>query len=367
MERRVRVHGGFFIPDSDPPKEAHLELTTACNLNCKFCYRRSWDEKIGFMDERLFSRILEELRSFGVEDLWFSGWGEPVLHPMFEEFADRASKHFNLGMITNGTLLLEKMESIKRNFSWVFVSVDASDPETYKRIRVGSNLQTVGEGVRRLAKNGVEVWISTVLLRSTMEKLPNLVVWASEVGARGMLLSNLIATHPSIVDEQIHGKVQPEWTSEVMNKVRALSLIHHIRVVEPYFYYKTERRCPFVEERAFPITYDGKVAPCLFTLHDYRAWIDGKEVSVKQLVFGDLKEQRMRDIWWSPEYVTFRARVKLSVFPSCNDCLLWDGCHIATSNEFDCWGFSPTCSFCPYYRGVVQCPRSYVVRWIVGG
>ncbi len=364
---RVRVHGGFYIPDPDPPREAHVELTTSCNLNCEFCYRQSWSERIGFMSDELFDRVLRELSDVGVEDLWFSGWGEPTIHPRFEQFAVKAAKDFELGMITNGTTLLRKADVISRHFSWVFVSVDVTDPEIYRRIRVGSSFHVVERGIRELAsRDGVELWISTVLLKSTVNKLPNLIEWAADVGARGVLLSNLIATHPSIAHEQIHDKVQPDGISKIMEKVRTLSMLHHVRVIEPFFYYKTERRCPFIEERAFAITFDGKVVPCLFTLHDYRAWIDGKEVEVKQLAFGDLKERSLREIWWSPEYLSFRAKVRIADFPSCNDCLLWDGCHIANSNEFDCWGNSPTCSFCPYYRGAVQCPRSYVARWVIG-
>lgn len=365
--QRVRLHGGFYLPDPDPPQEVHVELTTSCNLNCKFCYRQSWDERIGLMQESLFYKIVGELEEIGVKKLWFSGWGEPTVHPKFEEFAKDTSNGFSLGMITNGTTLLRKIDTISRHFSWVFVSVDVTDPEIYRSIRVGSNFHVVDEGVRRLAElDGPEVWISTVLMRSTVKKLPDLIEWASEAGARGILISNLIATHPALAREQIYDKVQPDGISKIMEEVRTLSMIHHIRIIEPFFYYRTERRCPFIEEGAFAVTFDGKVVPCLFTLHNYRAWIDGREVEVKQLVFGDLRKERLRDIWWSPDYISFRARVKLAEYPSCNDCPLWEGCQIGESNEFDCWGNSPTCSFCPYYRGVVQCPRSYVTRWVVG-
>ncbi len=365
--REVRIHGGLYIPDPDPPKEAHVELTTSCNLNCKFCYRQSWNERIGFMSEELFYHILDELEGFGVRDLWFSGWGEPTIHPKFEEFTKEASKRFNLGMITNGTTLMRKADLVSEHFSWVFVSVDVTDPEMYRNLRVGSSFSVVEEGIREVGgRDGADLWISTVLMRSTVDKLPNLIEWASEVGARGVLLSNLIATHPALAGEQIHAKVQPEEITRVMERVRTLSMLHHVRIVEPFFYYRTERRCPFVEEGSFAITFDGKVVPCLFTLHDYRAWIDGREVEVKQLVFGDLEEKGIEEIWWSPEYVAFRARVKIADYPSCNDCLLWEGCQIADSNEYDCWGNSPTCSFCPYYRGTVQCPRSYIARWVIG-
>ncbi len=362
----VRVHGGIYIPDPDPPREAHLELTTACNLDCEFCYRRSWDEKLGYMSYRLFRKILEELEDMGVEDLWFDGWGEPTYHTRFEEMAKDASKHFNLGLVTNGTLAMKRMDAIRENFSWVFVSVDVANPDEYSKVRVGSDFSIIDTAVRELVRNGVAVWISSILMKSTLRDVLNLVEWASDVNVSGILLSNLIATDPRMTKEQLYSKLPPDEIPRIMFRVRNLAMLKAVRIIEPFFEYRTDRRCPFIEERAFAITYDGKVVPCLFTSHTFDAWVDGRRSEVKQISFGDLEKMRLRDIWWSEEYVSFRSKVRLVAYPSCNDCPFWEGCDIASSNEYDCWGNSPTCSFCPYYRGIINCPRSYIVRWIVG-
>jgi radical SAM protein with 4Fe4S-binding SPASM domain len=360
---RIRVKGGYFIPDLEAPKEAHIELTNECNLNCTICYRR-WFERSGFMDPNLFEKILSELKDMGVKSVWFDGFGEPTFHPKFEEFSNMASRDFELNLVTNGTIIGSKLKCISENFKNVFVSLEASDPLLYSRVR-GFEFEKLNDTLRSLVKEGARVWVSTVLLKGTYEALPSLVKWASELGIKGILTSNLIPTSEKMSEEKLYGRVEVDHISDIMREAWILATSSNMKLLAPSFYYRSDRWCPFVEGDSLAITYEGDVSPCLFALHDYRAWIEGKEVQVKQISFGNLRERSLREIWFSEDYVTFRSFVKLSNYPSCHDCPAWEGCQISESNEYDCWGNSPSCSFCPYYRGVVRCPTGHAVRGLL--
>lgn len=39
------------------PREVYVEPTTACNLECRTCVRRSWDEIEGFMEWPTFEAV----------------------------------------------------------------------------------------------------------------------------------------------------------------------------------------------------------------------------------------------------------------------------------------------------------------------
>ncbi|MEM3445930.1 MAG: SPASM domain-containing protein [Candidatus Korarchaeum sp.] len=356
---RVRVRGGFFVPDLRLPREVHLELTNECNLSCSFCYRRSWYPETGFMSPDLFGTLLMELKG-EVRSIWLDGFGEPTLHPEFEGLVKLASRDFDLNLVTNGTLLRDRVLPLADAFSNIFVSVESAIPERYRGIR-GSEVISVEEGIRAIAGR-TRVWLSSVLMRSTYRDLPSLVRWASELGVRGLLLSNVIPTSEEVDGERLYGAFEVDHVSEVLREAWLIATGSNMKLVVPSFRYKTERWCPFVERESLAISYDGKVSPCLFTLHGYVAWLDGKRVEVMQVSFGDLRKKPLMDIWFSEEYVTFRSLVRLSQYPSCNDCPAWDGCQISESNQYDCWGNSPSCSFCPYYRGIVQCPNDSTVR-----
>ena len=357
---RVRVRGGFFIPDLQLPAEAHVELTNECNLNCPICYRRSWSSGQGFMSLDLFEKLLGELKGLGTRSIWFDGFGEPTFHPEFTRFVEEAAEDFEVNLVTNGTLM-DKVEEVAGVISNVFVSVDSVNPSIYQWVR-GYDLRRIEEGIRVLVGEGAKVWLSSVLMRSSYLDLPSLAKWASGLGVRGLLVSNLIPTSSEMEGERLYGRSEVDHVSEVVREAWLIATGSNMKLSAPSFYYRAERWCPFVERDSLAVTYDGEITPCLFTLHNYKAWIDGKEVEVSQVSFGNLRKKSLREIWFSEEYVTFRSLVKLSQYPSCNDCTAWEGCQISESNLYDCWGNSPSCSFCPYYRGVIQCPNGSIVR-----
>jgi len=369
----IRLLGGMYIPDEEFPREVHIELTARCNLNCAFCYRQSWPGPFEDMDMDLFRRLVDELEELGVETVWLSGWGEPLFHPNFEEALDLIEGRFRIGIVSNGLLLERHAERIvEAGVDWVVLSIDSFQQDLYEVLRRGSRLQTVEAGMMRLdalrrerGRGGKPaIWISTIVMRSNYRDLPSHVERASRLGANGLLLSNLIPTTEEMAREAIYFGEALEDLQEVMHMARMRAIIENLRLVEPEFTYRTERSCPFINNRMLVVSWDGDVVPCLFALHDYYAWIDGREKLVKRISFGNMREGTLREIWDSPEYVKFRALVRLAQYPSCNDCQFKDSCDFAASNEVDCWGNSPSCAACPYYRRVVQCPYSSLLETV---
>jgi len=314
--------------------------------------------------------VLDQLESAGVSTVWMGGWGEPLVHPRFEEAVELARGRFRLGLITNGTLLADHARKVAGAFDWVVVSVDSFDPDLYSRLRVGSSIEDVEEGMLRLAEAArargrpVSLWVSVIAMRSNLEEIPDMVARASELGASGMIVSNLIPTGPGMVGEVLYGRAPHDSVGRVMHRARLRAVVANLRLVEPDFQYRTDRYCPFVNSRSLAVSWDGEVAPCLFVLHTYRAWIDGREKLVKRVSFGSLRESDLMDVWSSGEYVAFRARVRLAQFPSCNDCPYEEFCDFFSTNEVDCWGASPSCAACPYYRRVVLCPSRRLVEHV---
>ncbi|HDM92396.1 MAG TPA: radical SAM protein [Candidatus Korarchaeota archaeon] len=365
----VRVLGGVYIPDEEVPREVHVELTARCNLNCAFCYRRSWPGPFEHMDFDLFRMVVRELEDVGVEVVWLSGWGEPLYHPRFREALELLAGKFRIGIISNGVLLREYARDIvDAGVDWVVLSVDSFQRDLYEVLREGAQLESVKEGMayldalRREAGGKPSIWISTILMRSNYRGLPEHVDRASKLGANGLLLSNLIPTTPDLVKETLYNDAPPEDLQSVMHRTRMRAVITNVRLVEPEFRYRTERSCPFINNRMLAITWNGDISPCLFALHDYVAWIDGREKRVKRIAFGNLRNSSLMEIWNSRDYVRFRAYVRLALYPSCNDCQFEEFCDFAASNETDCWGNSPSCAACPYYRRIVQCPYSRLIE-----
>lgn len=111
---------------------AQIELTNACNLNCRGCLRSEMKRKVGYMDRDTFIYCLAIAHSRLVPELWLHNWGEPLLHPNLLEYVNMA-KHdlFKVGFVTNGTLLtpyiLSQLENDYLDLSW-----NASTPKSLK-------------------------------------------------------------------------------------------------------------------------------------------------------------------------------------------------------------------------------------------
>jgi MoaA/NifB/PqqE/SkfB family radical SAM enzyme len=45
---------------ADPLTKLYLEITTACNLDCQMCVRRTWDEPIDDMSPGTIGNLMDQ-------------------------------------------------------------------------------------------------------------------------------------------------------------------------------------------------------------------------------------------------------------------------------------------------------------------
>jgi molybdenum cofactor biosynthesis enzyme MoaA len=88
-----------------------VSLVGNCNLNCPFCHNEGAPTS-GIADPGFVERAMAAAREVGFARVQFTG-GEPLLHKKVEVFVSRASSIFtDVGVTTNGTLLLLKLEKL---------------------------------------------------------------------------------------------------------------------------------------------------------------------------------------------------------------------------------------------------------------
>lgn len=70
---------------------SQVELTSRCNLRCKYCPHPSMRREKADMPEAVFARVLYWLREFRQASVHLHHFGESTLHPRFLEYVDRIS------------------------------------------------------------------------------------------------------------------------------------------------------------------------------------------------------------------------------------------------------------------------------------
>jgi wyosine [tRNA(Phe)-imidazoG37] synthetase (radical SAM superfamily) len=142
------------------PPCVQIEIASRCNFRCIMCYQidRSFSHKskgyMGYMNLDVFKNAVDELEG-NVESVTLASRGEPTLNPQISEMLDYMRGKFLASKInTNASLLTEKMihELLSADFQTIVFSVDASDKETYEKIRVGGNFEQVKENIELFDK-----------------------------------------------------------------------------------------------------------------------------------------------------------------------------------------------------------------------
>lgn len=84
-------------------RKVYLEISNICNLKCSFCPGTKRDPHV--MTEKEFTRLLSKLHPW-TDFLYFHLMGEPLCHPLLEQFLQLAGEAgFKVILTTNGTLL----------------------------------------------------------------------------------------------------------------------------------------------------------------------------------------------------------------------------------------------------------------------
>jgi len=355
--------------DTSHPREIMIEVTTRCNYDCIYCFRRSLiGEGLHDMDKNLFYKIVDEAVEAGVSKISFSGWGEPLIHPNIIDFLSYAkSKGLEVLLNTNGYYLLDYIDVIADlGVDNVTVSIDAADDDVYKLVRRGGDLARVIKALLKLKEMKIRenkllpsIHIQFTINRYNYKNLLATARLAYYLGASKVIVSNIIPLN-SYYEENISCYTDPECPKEVSRitgELAKIGLEHGVEVSLPNFNRAySERSCPFINKYALFIRYDGGVAPCIYYAHHWRSYLSGVLREIKPVIFGYIGREKLIDIWRKPDYVKFRAITYFMYQPSCLDCPLQPYCTITLSNEYDCWGNTPTCAHCPYSRDMTRCP-----------
>jgi cyclic pyranopterin phosphate synthase len=152
-------------------RNLRVSLTAACNYACTYCVpdgKRLQPAAHELSADELVNAVGLLVDAAGIEKLRVTG-GEPLLSPKFDEFLPRVMRQplDDVSITTNGQLIRRKADIILGSgLKRINVSLDTLDPERFRQIARGGDLETVLAGIELLREAGLKIKINMVPMRT---------------------------------------------------------------------------------------------------------------------------------------------------------------------------------------------------------
>ena len=313
------------------PSFVQIEPVGQCNLACRMCPVVMREEKPpAFMPFEEFTRLIDQFPD--LRELHLQGLGEPFLHPrFFEMIAYAAARGVEVSTNTNLTALSPRRAQacVKSGLARLHVSLDAADPAAYEYIRVGSsfdrvlrNLDLLVDAKRRCGALFPEIRMVAVLMRRTLDGLPDLVRFAHGHGIASLSVQHLAhdfteSTLPAkyaamreFVDaETLIGQDVEGVFAEARRVAERLGV--ELRL--PRFAHAKKRGCDWPWRGAY-IAYSGEAMPCCMV------------ATPDRVNFGNMARDGVGPVWDNAAYNAFREKLASEAPPEiCSGCSVYRG------------------------------------------
>jgi len=297
-------HAAASVGPLAAPVHVRIKPINACNERCWYCAYRFDDLSLGSdMEVRdkipaeKMSEIVDDLIAMGVKAVTFSGGGEPLLYPQIAETVRRlAGAGIKIGILTNGVALRGDVAgAFAEHATWVRVSIDAADGESYARSRrvpaafFEQVLDNVGSFVRM--SRGATIGFSFIVNRDNAAAVRAFCDLAHRAGAHHVKVSACVVSNDAAENNRYHQPIA-EIVSEQIAAARTLEtdafhILDHYHAL-PERFQRPYRTCPMLEY----LTIIG--ADCaVYTCQDKAYTVSG--------TLGSIKERRFSEFWYSPE------------------------------------------------------------------
>ncbi len=132
---------------SDIPSEVVIEVTSSCNLDCKFCFNSFPKNQVPDRPKDEIFSIIDKVKSFGVPFIRFTG-GEPLLREdIFEILAYAKKQGLKVRLNTNSTLLnKQNIQELEKYVDYILLSYNGLGSISKISLAANSKIPTVMVG-----------------------------------------------------------------------------------------------------------------------------------------------------------------------------------------------------------------------------
>lgn len=239
------------------PVSLQLSLTDKCTNKCVYCYLKEHNLKQNQLQYKVVHKLLCDASNIGIKGIEITGGGDPLSHPdIWKIVEDIHDLKLDLGLITNGHGL--KAEKLK-NATWVRISLDSYNPNTYRKIRNAKFLDLAP--IKELCSyQNVTVGACCVLNRYNYNEVYDFILNSKNIGFKNVWLKPVEGSEEKYLRPQINA------IKEQLQEAKKL-ITPEFKIFMPDFSEKSKKtpkefsRC-YQQHVATFVGSDGGVYPC---------------------------------------------------------------------------------------------------------
>lgn len=179
----------------------HFEVSGKCTLQCPRCPRNDTDP-VPWMNKELdlafFKNLLTpDLLKSEVKRITMCGdIGDPIYASQFIDIVDYIKTHnekIHIYTITNGSYRKESwwkdFAKVSNQYDTINFSVDGYDHDSNNLYRIGSNWDSIMQGMRIMAQSPAHVYWATILFSFNQDHIDKIKAQATAMGCHGLQLT----------------------------------------------------------------------------------------------------------------------------------------------------------------------------------
>ena len=260
-----------------------IEISRACNLDCRICMRKNLESNTGFMSFDDFKKILG---SYNFREVALHGWGEPLLNTEIFQMIEHAKRQgIKTSLTTNATLIGKNIGNILDS------GLDSIAFGYYDMDILKKSIENVGELIiekkKRNSKSKLKTYMDITIYKDNTEEIFEVIREGREIGVDAAILHRLFNVYN--VDKGFEN-LSKKAEEELFKKIKEIERELKFKIYLPK---KHALPCRIVKYTVF-VTFNGKVTPCCF---------------LPEVYIGDA-EAGVGNVLRSKEYRNFVANMK---------------------------------------------------------
>jgi len=299
----------------DTLQHLQIELTSRCNMMCISCIRPSYHRQ--WQAEDLSDTVIDRIiKSNLCSSVHLQGWGESLLRPDLPEIINKFKKRQCLvSLSSNGSIMSPKLAGmlIEVGVDSMAFSLAGADRKNHDAIRGrGSFSKAIESIVLFLAQQKRDyppVVINYLLTPANLRDLPKMIRLCGRLGVKHLVTTHLVHICTTAQKQMAAYTNSAKYRRSIIFG-NAMAPLYGVTLSLPPMKMREHPVCGKSPLNSLYVAFDGSVSPCVFLcpplLGKYSQRVEGEWQEKSRVIFGNLHEKSLSEIWSSKPYAAFR-------------------------------------------------------------